>query len=488
MSETKKEQFNVEISDDRKFAYLSVNDFENLTKKMIYDELISLKVIHGVDFTLVTKIFDERKNVSKEVIAEYTKPYKAINDKLEFFVDLEVKPKELELKIDYYDLGYVKDVQKGTKIFEYTKGRDKSSGKLIDLTPLKSIENDKVKNQERLSYNIDEIVNGNCNIVKLKNNKYSCYSKINGSLIVSNNNQKIEVVDTMEIGNGVNFKTGHLISEYSDFNIVGDVLSKFIVRTTGNIKIDGNVENCEIHAGNLTVTKGIKKGEREIIINNYLVSKEITRRKNIYVKNLTVDRGLFSTEIGVNGDANINSVGGGELFVYGDLNVDILGSDTATHTIVVMGEDKFKFDNFLKKNRELRRQKVKMRMMREEKVKLANEIEEIYIKKRKTDDESSKEYFASVVSKLEEDMELLEADYKLDEESELEILKEYNLISEKSSNKNSIITVNKRLYPGTVIKFGLENKIRIIKEYNACVIKLNEDNGIEINEIVKKEK
>ena len=134
----------------------------------------------------------------------------------------------------------------------------------------------------------------------------------------------------------------------------------------------------------------------------------------------------------------------------------------------------------MKKNRELRRQKAQMRMMREEKVKLANEIEEILINKRKTDDESSKEYFSNISIKLKEDLELLEQDYKSEEEKELEILKEYNLISEKENNKKSIITVKKKLHPGTVIKFGLENKIRIIKEYGACTIKLNDDKGIEI--------
>ena len=481
MSGNTGKQFFIDVDEDFRFAHLTIENFDNLTKKMIYDKLIALKVIYGVDFALVNKIFQNKENISKVLIASYTKPHKAVDDKLEFFVDLEIRPKELKLKIDYYDLGYIKDVKKGTKIFEYTKGIDKSFGKLINLTKIKSVK-EGVNNikKERIIYNIEEIINENCNIIELKKNRYACYSKINGSLIVTDNNQKIEVTNTVDIKNGVNFKTGHLISEFSNFNITGDVLSKFIVKTSGDVRIDGNVENCEIHAENLTVITGIKKGDREIFVKNNLISKEITRRKNIYTKNLTVDKGLFSTEIGVNGDANIYSVGGGELFVYGDLNVDTLGSDTASHTVIVMGEDKYKFDNFMKKNRELRKQKAQMRMMREEKVKLANEIDEIRINKRKTEDESSKEYFSNISKKLKEDLDLLEKDYKLEEEKELGILKEYNLISEKENNKKSVITVKKKLNPGTVIKFGLENKIRIIKEYGACTIKLNEDKGIEI--------
>ena len=473
-------KFSIEVTEDRKYAYLTVKDFSDLTKKMIYDELIVLKVIHGVEFTRINKVFEDNKEVNKVIIAKYTKVRNAIDDKIEFFIDLELKPKELKLKIDYYDLGFIKDVKKGTKIFEYTKGRDYSNGKLIDLTTIKDEKIDEKTSIDRTKLNVNEIINENCSLVELKNSKYICYSKINGSLIVSKDNSKIEVLDTINIENGVNFKTGHLISEFSNFNIRGDVLGKFILKTPKDIYIDGNVENCEIYANNLTVTNGIKKGDNTIHIKNELISKEITRRKNIYVKQLKVNRGLFSTEIGVNGDADIYSVGGGELFVYGNLNVDVLGSDTATHTIVVMGEDKFKFDNFLKKNRELRRQKVFMRNMREEKVKLSNEITEVNIRERKTKDDSSKEYFSNIVLKLNDDLDLLERDYNLEEEKELEIMKEYNLISEKESNKTSVITVKKKLHPGTVIKFGMENRIRIIKEYDGCIIKLNKENGIEI--------
>ena len=461
----------IKISQDKKKGWLIYSNKKDFTKEKIISFLQQNGIIHGLKRSVIKTLLTSKSDSGEVLIAEYTAPLPAVDDKLEILVDTEIKPTETKNKrIDYYNLDFIKDIEKDTKIFNYYEGKEAEDGMLIDGTPIKT-------DEKRKKLNIWKMTDKNCRLIKKNGGLIEGYSKINGSYIITKN--RIALTNKIVINSDLNFKTGNLTSRYSSIEIIGGIKNNFIASSPGDITVSENVENSEIIAQNLFVKKGILKGDKLIHIINSLTAGSISNRKNLYTKFLTVKNEIRNCEIGILEDGNIQSFSGGKLFVNNNLTINILGGEAARNTTVIMGLDKYKQDCLNEIKKKLKKIRALLRIMRKEKVKIKNELDQYKFLKQK---EGFINKYDIKIKKLEEENLLFKSDLEEKEKEAFKLLKEHNILSADEFRQNAMIKITEKLHAGVIIKFGLANRIRTRKEYGPCLIKIGTEMEIEIIE------
>ena len=461
----------VEISQDKKKGWIIYDDKKTLIKEEIIDFLQQNSIICGLKNNIIETILTSKSNLNKVLIAEYIAPLAAVDDRLEILVDTKIKPTETKNnRIDYYNLDFIKDIEKGTKIFNYYEGKEAKDGMLIDGTPIKA-------DEKRKKLNIWKMTDKNCRLIKKNGGLIEGYSKINGSYIITKD--RIALTNKIVINSDLNFRTGNLISRYSSIQIIGGIKNNFIASSPGDIAVSKNIENSEIIAQNLYVKKGILKGDKLIRIINTLTAESISNRNNLYTKFLTVKNEIRNCEIGILEDGEIQSFSGGKLFVNNNLTVNVLGGESAKNTTVTMGLDKYKQDCLDEIIKKLKKIRALLRVMRKEKVKIKNELDQYKFLKKK---EGFIAKYDIKIKKLEEEDLLFKNDLEKKEEEAFKLLKEHNILSADEFRQDAKIKVTERLHAGVTIKFGLANRIRTRKKYGPCLIKIGTEMEIEIIE------
>ncbi len=447
----------LEISKDRKYAHLSINPNENLTLEAVVKYLKMNNVNSGIDQKAIEKALSS-KSEDSFLVASFLAE-KGTDDLLKILVDTTIAPQEKNNRLNYYDLSYVKDIKKDQQIFEYIAGEEYQEGKLVDG----SLFSENKRDFKRIR--IAKMINENCYLVE-KEGKILGFSKINGSYRI--NDKRIIVTDKLKIHSNVNFVTGNLISEYSSFEISGSVMNNFILKTTKDIKIKGNLENSSINCQNLEIEGLIAKGDKLIFCQNDLKSQKIIGRENLYAHNLWVKTNIMDSKIGVYNFAKIGEINGCEFHIYNHLEVDILGGHNKTE--IFLSSDKYQLDQTAKINKEIKttRKDMKMMLLEIEKVKTS------LFKLMKNEAENQSE-----IKKLGEDRDWLDEDYKKFQQLEQNLIAKFAKLAQRKLNFEAKITVNHKLKTNTAIYFG-ENMIRTNKEYGPCEIVIGDEGAIEI--------
>lgn len=459
--------FKIEVSPDKKNAWLLVYNFKNLTKEMIFDDIIRLNIKKGVIIKNITRLFDTKQTGVKVEIARYQSPFKSVQDSIKWFVDLNIGPKEKGSKIDYYDLGYLKDVKKETRIFIMRRGLSGSPGYLIDGTTISTEDTSGMFNSDRMQ---------NIRLVE-ESGVITGYATVDGVLTVTD--RKISVEQNVVIDSDVDFKVGHLITKYADLEIHGNVGNRYILDTPGKIMVKGNLLNCQINAGQLIVQGKIMQGTNLIKVTT-LSAAEIINRKNIYAENCNIRGRLSASEIGINDSAILNEITDSIVFVKNNLEVSVVGNDNAKHTVIVLGVDKEISDRQKQLVADIKKQRKVVRDFNIERVKVKNELDELIILERKTALNANQ-----IVLKiqLESDLKMLDEDWAKESKKEIELIEAHNNLDADNFNAAARIIVKEKIYHGTQIFLGLNNSIRLQKDYGACKIFAGEDQALTIEAV-----
>lgn len=472
-------KFIIEISHDNKYAWLTILDFKELTKKNIYDKILDLKIKYGIKLTKINDIFIDKCKNKKVLIAEYKEPNNTKN-KIVKHINFDTIPKEIEGgRIDYYDLNYIKNVTKGTRLFTYYSTQNSMFGILINGNYFLK-ESNKIIPSSNLEIKCP--MAGKNIVLKLNGTTIEGFSAIDGA--VAESKGKFIVTTEIFIDNNLDFHTGNLFSDFCDIVIEKSITNNFKVNIKKDLIVGLNIENSEIKAKNLTVKNQIMKGDKLIYIEDIISTDSILNRKNIYCQNLLSSKVIHNSCIGVKNKATINTIAEGELYVGNELIVNNLGTDSAINTTIVMGVDKFIKDEIEKYSTELSKQRKYNRLMRIERVKLVNIIDKKIAEKKLEKDKDKQNSLLNKIGKLEENRVFLKEDLEREEFNEIKLIKLLSIAKNKDFfNTDATITVTNRLTPGTVIKFGPVNSIRITKIYKACKIFLGNEKEIIINEI-----
>jgi len=190
---------------------------------------------------------------------------------------------------------------------------------------------------------------------------------INGKL--EHTNEKIWVVDKLEIPGNVDFSVGNIDFD-GEIEIRKNVLDLFKVHSKSSITVHGIIEAAEIHAekdlNSLGGVAGKEKGE--IIADQNINAKYIT---NAYVRagqDINVHKEIVNCDLACKGSLTIENgpLVGGHTLAFKGVKVKYLGSEADVKTLVEVGIDEdlqLKCDKFTPEIQLLRRKAEKVRQV-----------------------------------------------------------------------------------------------------------------------------
>lgn len=155
------------------------------------------------------------------------------------------------------------------------------------------------------------------------------------------NGRDFEVKTALEISENVDYSTGN-VDFMGDIYIRGDVRGGFTVKATGNITVDGVVEDSIIEAGgDLVVAKGIKGDDQAVIragrsvYVRYLENSTVCARENL-LSDCVVNCDVYC-DGAVNACSGRGSIIGGKIRAGREVRANAVGSRAECTTLVSLG-------------------------------------------------------------------------------------------------------------------------------------------------------
>lgn len=316
------------------FLSISCDDLsEEVPLTNVFEYISSQGIIFGLDRDAVIKIISEKKYDEKILIASGTEAIKGKDGHLEFL--FETKPDKKPVikengSTDYYNIQTAQKVNKGDTLAvlhppdEGVPGTDvlgrripSKSGSRITLFPGK---NTSFKDDKKT------ILQADCEgTVKLVG-------------------KDTVTVDTIYLVKGdVDFNSGN-VDVNGDAKIMGDVKAGFSIKATGDVFIDGVVEDATVEAGGDVVIKGgyVGKGEGVIkaggqVIVNFVHNQKINAKGNIYINEEAI-QGQINTEASLIMTNGKGVLMGGMVRVGKFIEVNELGNDQYISTLLFVAD------------------------------------------------------------------------------------------------------------------------------------------------------
>lgn len=286
-------------------------------------------VVFGINKNIIEEVVKLKRYGEYVKFAEGIKPGEAKNGYFEF--KFNTKPsKKPKLKpdgsVDYYNLNLIEITEKDELIAEYIPKIDGTEGKTVkgvivpgkkalDMPPLRG----------KGFYMSDD--------------KKQYFAEYAGKIELSLG--RLTVSNTHTIEGDVDLSTGNLDLR-GDLYIKGNVKSNMVVKASGNITIDGLVEDANIEAGKSILIKGgILGGEKAVIKANDNVFASFI--ESAYVESnacIQADSIINSTIVAYN---DINVFGktariiGGKIKANRYVKTKIIGSKKGVTTVVEVG-------------------------------------------------------------------------------------------------------------------------------------------------------
>ena len=155
-------------------------------------------------------------------------------------------------------------------------------------------------------------------------------------------------IDPVLVLPGVNYDTGHIDFKGS-VHVKGDVAEGFHVYASGDISVEGTIEDAELVASNHIMVKGSVFGKTRALLKagGNITATYVQNATVECLGNLRVKNGLFFSHVKVLGtliagvERGHGRVHGGEIWAGKDVTVNILGSEAETQTGMYLGEDPY---------------------------------------------------------------------------------------------------------------------------------------------------
>jgi uncharacterized protein (DUF342 family) len=323
----------VAVSKDKLQAYVLIaspsQDGKALSKSMIEAALKQKNIQFGIDENMINEL--EKSPIYEKgiLIATGIDPKSGTDGRINYLFDLEneKKPQILENgKVDYHNLGFVKNVKKGQVLAEIVEPIEGVTGKDV--------------------YGKDILVRASKRAIipKGKNVIYDDQTKklvaaIDGQVGIQDG--KIVVLPQIEINGNIDASTGD-ICFVGNVLVKGNLVSDFKIEAGGDVEVLGAVEASSIKAkGNIMLRKGVQGMGKAVIesegdvISKYIENATVTARGDIKCdaimhSNITCNGSLISE--GKNG-----LIVGGVVRVGYEIKAKAIGSPMATLTEIQVG-------------------------------------------------------------------------------------------------------------------------------------------------------
>ncbi|RDU22405.1 DUF342 domain-containing protein [Anaerosacchariphilus polymeriproducens] len=414
--------------------YPPSNMGQQLTVKDIVDELIFNKVQVGINQEEIQKFISDRHYCKDYILAVGQEPVQGSDAQIEYFFEtnLNAKPKQNEDgTVDYHSLDMINHVRQGQLLARLTKEVPSIPGSDVMGNVIKAREVKKLK----LNYGKN---------ITLSEDGMELFSDVTGhvNLIAG----KVFVSDVFEVSADVDASTGD-IHYNGNVLVKGNVQNGFRVEAEGDIVIEGIVEGATVIAGgNIILKRGMNgMGKGLLRSEGNIVSK--------FLENCTVEAGGYIEtdcilQCKVTARDEINVVGkkgfvvGGNVKAGKNIAAKIMGSHMGAMTILEVGIDPKKREEYYKLKEGIKQMRKKLDIMKPSIVDFSKRLKE------------GEQFSADRIKHLQ----TLSQHYKeLKEKIEIDSQRVEMFEQQLMENESVAIKVGQIIYPGVKIVIGEES-------------------------------
>lgn len=314
--------------------------------KEIISQLNFHKIKYGINQEQILAFVSNRTYCTDICLAQGTMPVHGKDAKIEYFfnVNHNMQPKRNEDgSVNYKELNTISHVKKGDLLARVIPMDCGKSGKNIfgeEVKP-RSVKNATLKYGR--------------NIIITEDNM-ELYSDVTGH--VSLIDDKVFVSDVFEIPADVDTSTGNIEYEGSVL-IHGSVKSGFVVKASGDIIIEGDVEGAEIYSDSQIIIKqgihGMYKGVIEAGMN--VIARSI-ENATIRAKGFVEAEMILHSQVDAGSAVRVHSkkglIIGGTVRAKNSIEADNIGNDMETVTVLEVGIEPHKKERYIELTKEVK--------------------------------------------------------------------------------------------------------------------------------------
>lgn len=459
MENDKNYVLDIRIASDYYSAYLIVEILDNnglkLTEKAIENFLEEKNIVHGIQHQVIEDIVENPES-GEYLIAKGKKHVNGESAQIEYKFDTTdgVKPEINEDgSVDYKDLHLLRKVHENQLLATKTPVKEGSPGYTVTGKQI----NPKLGKDKNFRF----IKN-----VRVSEDGLKLYSEVEGA--VNFENEKISVVEILELPNGVGVQTGN-IKFHGKVVVYGNVQSGYTIETNNDLIINGIVEEATLKAeGNIEISKGIQGNDNADIIAGgdlkaqFINNSHVNVDGDIYVDIIMHSKVISNGQLIAQGRKG--TVVGGEYIINKGVEAKLIGSEMGTITKLEVGIDK----NLLEKYKEIRHE-IDEKSERHKKISL-----DLRTLKKRVEEGNRNQMIVQKLKTLNKEFKKIDPRMKELKKELTEVVNKINQL------KGAQIKANK-IYPG--IKIEIARSFYNVKEEMYNVIIKKEGGQIKIMEM-----
>lgn len=345
-----REAMGVHVTLDRmkvtcRFYPPSADGGKMMTAEDIINELRFRGVKYGINQEAILSFLQERHYCTDYLIAVGTAPVHGRDAKIEYFfnTDKNLQPKRNEDgSVDYKQLNTISHIKKGDLLARLIKEDPGKPGRNVSGEEIKP----RTVRVERLEFG---------NNITANEDRTEIYSDVTGH--ASCIDGKVFVSDVFQVPADVDNSVGNITYDGS-VEIKGNVKTGFAVRATGDIIIDGVVENAVVESGGQIIVKRGIHGMHNGIL------KARTNVMAKYIENAVVIAGGFveaeailNSDVSATGEVRVHGkkglINGGTIRAGRSIETEYAGTEMGTFTTLEVGIDPSKKTRYLELSKEV---------------------------------------------------------------------------------------------------------------------------------------
>ena len=345
-----REAMKVTISLDKmkvtcRFYAPSADGGKVMSAQDVISDLAFRKVKYGLDQNVIADFLTNRQYCTDYVMAVGTAPIHGKDAKIEYFFNTNknLQPKRNEDgSVDYKELNTISHIQKGQLLARLIKEDPGKSGRNVFGEEIKP----RTVRTERLEFG---------NNITINEDRTEIYSDVTGHANFING--KVFVSNVFQVPADVDNSVGNI--EYDgSVEIKGNVKSGFTVRATGDIIIEGVVENAFVESGGQIIVKrgiqGMYKGTLKAGTN--VMAKYIENAK-VFAGGFVEAEAILNSDISATAEVRVHGrkglINGGTVRAGRSIETEYAGTEMGTFTTLEVGIDPSKKERYLELSKQV---------------------------------------------------------------------------------------------------------------------------------------
>ncbi len=296
-----------------------------ITKDVILSEISAAEIIFGVDETAIDKAIENEEFNQAITIANGIPPRRGESSSFEYHFSTsgDHHPEEDENgNLDYKNINFIQNIAK--------------SGLLVSKTPATLGETGTtVFGKELLGPPGVDLPLKSGNNTEISEDGLKLIASVDGAILYTHGT--VAVNDVTVIKGDVDFGVGNIVSRAS-VRVMGGVRAGFSIKTSGDIEVNENVEDCSLIAGGNIFVKGgiIGNEEGEIKADGNITAKFVGNHSLSAGCEITIGEEVVNSQLKADDSITVQSrvgrIVGGSCSAGKKIVVAVAGSETETAT------------------------------------------------------------------------------------------------------------------------------------------------------------